>query len=127
MTWAPSPTLLLALQWLIGGVWIFHGLYSKLLNGIPRHRQIIERILGARMAPIATITIGLGEIALGAWAISAWQPLWCAAILTAVLVAMNILEVARATDLLISAVGMLILNAAFIALTWYWALAAHRG
>jgi hypothetical protein len=34
---------------------------------------------------------------------------------------MNTLEVLRAKDLLVSARGMLILNAVFIALTWRWA------
>jgi hypothetical protein len=27
-----------AAQIVIGGVWVFHGLYSKILSGIPRHR-----------------------------------------------------------------------------------------
>jgi hypothetical protein len=34
---------------------------------------------------------------------------------------MNTLEISRANDLLISARGMLILNALLIATTWWWA------
>jgi hypothetical protein len=38
---------------------------------------------------------------------------------TAAIVAMNSLEIARAPDLLISAPGMLLLNAAFLGIGWY--------
>ena len=117
--------LLLAAQGLIGAVWIFHGLYSKLLNGIPRHRQIIGRILGESRASTATVVIGLGEIAVGIWALSGWQRVLCASAQTAALVAMNVIEIALAADLLISAIGMLLLNGTFLTVVWTWALAAR--
>ena len=114
--------LWLLAQGLIGAVWIFHGLYSKLLNGIPRHRQIIARILGEHRAPLATIVIGVGEIALGIWALTGWHRVLCATAQTAALVAMNVIEIALAADLLISAVGMVLLNGGFLTLIWTWAL-----
>lgn len=117
--------MLVALQLLIGAVWIFHGLYSKILRGIPRHRAIVARVLGERWADCATTLIGVGECGLGAWALSGWQRGPCAAVQTLALISMNVLEVLLAADLLISAIGMLVLNAGFLSLIWYWATRAR--
>lgn len=58
--------MLTVAQVLIGSVWIFHGFYSKLLRGIPRHRAIIARVLGEQRADRATTLIGVSEILPGA-------------------------------------------------------------
>ena len=112
----------IAVQILIGSVWVFHGLYSKILNGIPRHRMIVGKILGATNAGIATKTIGLLEVILGVWAFTGLHPVPCAVVQTAAIVAMNTLEISLAGEFLISAIGMVILNLAFLALVWNWAL-----
>jgi uncharacterized membrane protein YphA (DoxX/SURF4 family) len=119
MTPASTRRFHFALRILIGSVWVFHGLYSKVLDGIPRHRMIVARVLGDEVAAVATVAIGVLEILLGIWAFSHRQPRACAAVQTAAIVAMNSLEIARAPDLLISAPGMLLLNAAFLAIGWY--------
>ena len=110
----------------IGSVWLFHGLYSKLLNGIPRHRLIVGKILGKEIAGIATKTIGLLELILGAWAIAGWHPVWCASVQTAALIAMNSLEIILAREFLISAAGMVALNLFFLVVVWWWATFAER-
>jgi hypothetical protein len=109
-------------QVVIGSVWVFHGLYSKILNGIPRHQVIVGKILGASKAGIATKAIGLLEVLLGMWAFSGWQPVGCAVVQTGAIVAMNSLEIFLARELLISAIGMVILNTGFLALVWHWAM-----
>jgi DoxX-like family len=111
----------LAAQVAIGSVWIFHGLYSKLLRRIPRHRAIVARVFGERHADLATNLIGIGEICLGLWAFTGWQRVACATVQTVALLSMNALEIVLAADLLISALGMLALNAGFVALIWSWA------
>lgn len=118
--------LRLAAQIGIGSVWVFHGLYSKVLNGIPRHRLIVGKILGTERAGIATKTIGLLELLLGAWAIAGWHPVWSASVQTAALIVMNSLEIILARELLISAVGMAVLNLVFLALIWWWATFTER-
>ena len=70
---------------------------------------------------MATKTIGLLELLLGAWAIIGWHPVWCALVQTAVIVAMNSLEILLARELLISAIGMVALNFGFLSLVWWWA------
>lgn len=108
-------------QVMIAAVWIFHGLYSKILNGIPRHRLIVGRILGsANMVP-ATRLIGLLELLLGIWVITGWQSVACASVQTTGIVAMNALEILLAREFLISAVGMVALNLGFLTLVWFWA------
>jgi hypothetical protein len=113
-------------QIVIGAVWVFHGLYSKILNGIPRHRLIVGKILGVAQAPAATRAIGAMEFLLGLWAFSGWQPIWCASIQTVAIVAMNALEILLARELLISALGMLVLNCGFLSLVWWWATFAPK-
>lgn len=105
----------------IGGVWIFHGLYSKILDGIPRHKLIVGRILGESFADVATVMIGVMEILLGCWVIWGKHRKINASIQTLGLVSMNTLEIILAEDLLISAAGMVVLNLCFIALIWWWA------
>ena len=111
-------------QIVIGTVWVFHGFYSKILNGVPRHHLIVARILGDRTARWATKVIGGLEIALGIWAFTGFARWECAAVQTLAIVAMNTLEIIRARDLLISASGMVALNLGFLALVWNWALHA---
>ena len=112
----------IAAQITIGSVWIFHGLFSKILDGIPRHRLIVGRILGESHAVAATRFIGLLELLLGLWVFTDWQPVGCAWVQTVALVAMNALEIYLAKELLISAIGMVFLNAGFLSLVWCWAI-----
>ncbi len=111
-------------QTVIGSVWIFHGFYSKICHGIPRHRLIVARILGERLSRPATILIGVFEIAIGVWAFAGFARVECAVVQTGAIVAMNALEILLARDLLISVAGMLLLNLGFLAVVWRWALFA---
>jgi hypothetical protein len=113
-------------QIVIGSVWVFHGLYSKILSGIPRHQLIVARILGERIARPATKTIGCLEVLLGLWAFTGLARVECAAVQTLAILGMNTLEIILAGDLLISAIGMVILNFGFLAVVWHWALFAPR-
>ncbi len=70
---------------------------------------------------MATKTMGLLELLLGAWAIAGWHPMWCASVQTAAIIAMNSLEILLARELLISALGMVALNFGFLCLVWWWA------
>jgi uncharacterized membrane protein YphA (DoxX/SURF4 family) len=107
---------------IISGVWIFHGLWSKILGGIPRHELIVARILGDEFARPLTFLIGCGEILLGLWVLSGRRALACAAFQTLILVAMNALEIRLANELLISAPGMVALNLLLIGTVWWLAL-----
>lgn len=113
-------------QIVIAAVWVFHGLFSKILGGIPRHRLIVARILGDRLARPMTGIIGGLEVMLGLWALTGFAPVECAAVQTLAIVAMNTFEIVLAGDLLISAVGMVALNLGFLAVIWHWAFFAPK-
>ncbi|MDB6076312.1 MAG: hypothetical protein JWO82_59 [Akkermansiaceae bacterium] len=114
----------LALRVLIGSVWVFHGLYSKLFNGIPRHQAILGKVLGVGddISRPAILLIGVMEVSLGIWAWSGRFPRSCALTQTLAIIGMNTLEICFAKDLLISAPGMVALNLGFLSLGWYQAM-----
>lgn len=105
----------------IASVWLFHGLYSKIFHGIPRHRQIVARALGEGLAGPVTIAVGSLEVILGIWILSGRRRPACALVQTLAILGMNTLEILLAKDLLISAFGMVALNLMFLAIVWLWA------
>lgn len=82
-------------------VWLINGLYCKLLNGVPRHQQIIARILGNQYADQLTILIGLGELFIFLWILSRYLPKWCATFQILLIAVMNSIEIILAPDLLL--------------------------
>ena len=106
---------------------MFHGLYSKIFDGIPRHRLIVVRVLGEGTARPASIVIGVLEVLLGIWVFSGRKRRACALVQTLAIASMNTLEILLARDLLISASGMVALNLAFLSLVFYWAISTPQG
>ncbi|MBO9563593.1 MAG: hypothetical protein J7621_12500 [Niastella sp.] len=90
-----------ALTIFIALVWLINGLYCKLLNRVPRHQQIVARILGAIYARALTKTIGLLEIAMSAWVLSGLYPVICAWLQIVLVAVMNTIEYFKARDLLL--------------------------
>lgn len=111
----------LLLTLLIAAVWITFGLYFKLLNQVPRHREIVSRILTPRFAHLTPL-IGLAEILLGLWALTRQHKIPCAITMTLAILTMNTLELTKAKDLLLAPKTMLAANLLFLTLIWLWAL-----
>jgi hypothetical protein len=114
------------LTWLrlsIACVWLVFGLLFKALDVVPRHRQIVARVVGERVSRCLTLAVAAGETLLGLWMLYGRFLPWCLAIQTAVIVAMNALEICYARDLLLSPIGMVCANAVLLGLGWYVALA----
>ena len=91
----------LAFRILTALVWITMGLGAKVLGLVPRHQEIVARIVGDPHAAIITKLIGLGEIGLGIWILSGRFPRLCAGIQIALVAVMNLIEFTRARDLLL--------------------------
>jgi hypothetical protein len=51
-------------------VWIINGLYCKLLNLVPRHQEIVARILGNNHSKELIIIIGVLELLMAIWILS---------------------------------------------------------
>lgn len=126
MTFLQSQSFETLSRFVIASVWVFHGLYGKLCNGIPRHRLIVGRVLGGRLSRLATKVVGCLEVLLGVWAFSGVGRVGCALVQTLALAGMNTLEIILAADLLISAMGMVALNLGFLAMVWHWAFLMPR-
>jgi uncharacterized membrane protein YphA (DoxX/SURF4 family) len=102
-------------------VWIYQGLCK--LGRAPHHRAILES--GPHLNPDAALALlGLAEIALGLWVLSARQPRAAAAVQTALLAAMNAGGILWAGREIPDIPGMLLLNFAFLVLAW---TAANQG
>jgi DoxX-like family len=89
------------ITYFIAAVWLVNGLFCKLLNFVPRHQQIVARILGTNHAGILTKTIGTAEILMAVWIISSIKPRFCAMAQIIIIATMNTIEFFKAPDLLL--------------------------
>lgn len=86
---------------LIAIVWIINGLFCKVLNLVPRHQQIVARILGEDWSRPLTIAIGISEVCLAIWILSGVKPKLNAISQILIIATMNSLEFILAPDLLL--------------------------
>ena len=89
------------LTYCIATVWIANGLFCKVLNLVPRHEQIVARILGDDHSRLLTILIGLSEIIMAVWILSGYKTKLNAIAQITVVATMNILEFILVPDLLL--------------------------
>lgn len=89
------------LPYLLAAVWLVNGLFCKVLHLVPRHEQIVARILGAGPAPTLTRLIGLGEISVAVWILSGRYRRLSSLAQIGLVLTMNALEFALAPDLLL--------------------------
>jgi hypothetical protein len=117
-----------ALSVLVASVWLFHGLYAKLLDGIPRHRLIVQSLPGLAGAPghFLVLLIGAAEVALAGWVLSGLRPRLAAATQTVLLLAMNLAELTWARTHLLFPVALIPVNLIFLSLAWLAAEAQVR-
>lgn len=107
------------LTYLIAAVWLVSGLFCKVLNFVPRHEQIVGRILGDAYAKPLTILIGLAEIGMTIWILSRVKPKINAVFQMAIVAAMNVLEFVLVPDLLLWGRFNAVVAAAFILLIYF--------
>ena len=86
---------------LVSLVWLINGLLCKLLNLVPRHQEIIARILGEGHADLFTKLIGVSEVLMFAWIISRIKSRLCSVVQIIIIATMNIIEFLIAPDLLL--------------------------
>jgi uncharacterized membrane protein YphA (DoxX/SURF4 family) len=85
----------------IATVWIVNGLFCKVLNLVPRHEQIVARILGDDHSRLFTILIGLSEIIMAVWILYGYKTKLNAIVQMTIVATMNILEFILVPDLLL--------------------------
>ncbi|MBL0052127.1 MAG: DoxX-like family protein [Bacteroidetes bacterium] len=91
------------ISYCIATVWIANGLFCKVLNRVPRHEQIVKRILHVDLitANVFTILIGLSEIIMAVWILSGYKSKLNAIAQIAIVATMNTLEFILVPDLLL--------------------------
>jgi uncharacterized membrane protein YphA (DoxX/SURF4 family) len=94
-------TLRHLLTYFIAAVWIVMGLFCKVLGFVPRHEQIVGRILGSDYARLLTIAIGIAEIMMAVWILSGIRARVNAVTQIVIILSMNVLEFLLAPDLLL--------------------------
>jgi uncharacterized membrane protein YphA (DoxX/SURF4 family) len=94
-------TLYQTFKILIALVWIANGLFCKLLNLVPRHQQIVGRILGEEHAALFTKLIGTSEVLMAVWILSNIKPRFNAIAQMVIIATMNTIEFIMAPDLLL--------------------------
>ena len=115
---------LLPPAWLIRAavalVWLYEGLWCKLLNGDPRQLEVVKNVpnYGPRVGALFLKALGVVEVALALWALSGISPLWCALAQTLLLVTLNANGVLWARHVIHDPAGMLVKNFAFLLLAW---------
>lgn len=90
-----------ALIYLIALVWLVNGLVCKVFGLVPRHQQIVARILGDDYAWFLTKAIGIGEVFIVVWILSGIRSRACAVAQIALVATMNVIEFFLAPDMLL--------------------------
>ena len=102
------------LTFFIALVWVINGLFCKVLNLIPRHKEIVGHILGEDYAKQLTVAIGWLEILMAIWILSRIKSRLNAIIQIIIISTMNIIEFIVVPDLLLFGKGNAVLALVFI-------------
>lgn len=89
------------INYFIATVWIINGLFCKVLNFVPRHEQIVSRILSNEYPRILTVLIGCSEIIMAGWILSGIKAKLNAILQMIIVASMNIIEFIAVPDLLL--------------------------
>ena len=103
----------------IAAVWLINGLFCKVLNLVPRHREIVARILGERYATPLTQLIGWAEVGLTIWIVSGIKSRWSAVLQMVIVAMMNILEFILTPGLLLWRRTNIVFATLFIGLIYF--------
>lgn len=82
-------------------VWLVNGLFCKILNLVPRHHEIVARILGDEHSWLFTKAIGASEMLMVVWILSRIKSRFCSIFQMTIIGTMNIIEFILAPDLLL--------------------------
>lgn len=101
-------------------VWLINGLFCKVLGLVPRHSEIVSRIVGADYAPQLTMAIGTSEVIMVGWILSGIKRRACAIFQIAVVGLMNIIEFVLVPDLLLFGRWNIVFASVFVIIVYIW-------
>ncbi|MFO1031318.1 MAG: DoxX-like family protein [Planctomycetota bacterium] len=109
----------------VAAVWLYEGLWCKLLRGDPRQFEIVAAVprFGARFGVPFLLGLGVVEVLVGLWVLLPVAPILCATAQTVLLVALNTNGLLWSRHLIHDPAGMVVKNAALLVLAWVGASA----
>lgn len=107
------------INYLIALVWLVNGLLCKVFNLVPRHQQIVERVLNIADARLITLLIGFAEIGMAIWILYGFQSRLNTILQILIIALMNLLEFFLAHDLLLWGKANAVFAILFILLIYY--------
>jgi uncharacterized membrane protein YphA (DoxX/SURF4 family) len=109
-----------AARLVLAGVWLHQGLWAKILDGDPSHREIVGRLPGMNPDRARAVTAGIGalEVCMAAWVLSGVRPRACAAAQTALMFGFNAGALTFAHDSIESPARLLARNTGIAAVAW---------
>jgi uncharacterized membrane protein YphA (DoxX/SURF4 family) len=104
----------------VAGVWLYHGLWCKLLGGCPEQVDVVAAVpwFGGRLAKPVLRSVGVIETVLAVWVVSGRRPRGAAALGTALVAGMNAGGLTFGRRHVPAAKTMIAENIAFLALAW---------
>jgi DoxX-like family len=112
----------------VAAVWLYEGLWCKVLGREPRQVQVVEAVptLGPIVGKHFLKVLGGVEVALAAWVLSGEAPGLCAVAQSLLLVTLNTNGLLWARRIIHDPAGMVVKNISFLVLVWVGA-AMGRG
>ena len=104
----------------VATVWLYEGLWCKLLRGQPHEFEVVEAVpcFGPRSGALFLRALGVVEVAIAVWVLSAISPVVCALAQTLLLVTLNANGLLWARHIIHDPAGMVVKNFAFLVLVW---------
>lgn len=101
-------------------VWLYEGLWCKLLGGVPHHLAVVTAMpfIGPAAASVVLMALGLAECCIAVWVLTGLRMRAAALAQTILLIAMNAGGSIWAWHLIPDPGGMLVQNFAFLVLIW---------
>jgi uncharacterized membrane protein YphA (DoxX/SURF4 family) len=115
----PFPPLLIT-RAAVAAVWLYEGLWCKILGRAPLQAKVVEVVpmVGQQRARLFLKVLGVVEMLLAVWVISGITPGLCAIVQTVLLVSLNVNGLLWARDIIHDPAGMVVKNLAFLILAW---------
>jgi uncharacterized membrane protein YphA (DoxX/SURF4 family) len=104
----------------VAAVWLYEGLWNKLLGRAQREAQVVGAVpgLGPRFGQLFLKVLGVVEVGLAAWVMCGMDPGACAVAQIALLIVLNANGLLWARHIIHDPAGMVIKNIAFLVLVW---------
>jgi hypothetical protein len=104
----------------VAAVWLYEGLWCKLLGRERRQLQVVEAVpkLGPVVGRRFLAALGLVEVGLAVWVMSGFAPGLCALTQSVLLVALNANGLLWARHIIHDPAGMVVKNVPFLLLAW---------